>query len=150
MYKIWDIKSIRDYMKELEKKSGFKLPENIPIEIKNFKQCLGVTYEEYNNNDKIYIKKFAFCTDLLDGFIPEEEVKDIIRHEFCHAWADTNEYCSHNHGEKFIICCEKLNCKFEKYNNSDIITKGLKKSKEYKLNNNPNKNTILLKNKIKT
>ena len=150
MYKIWDIESIRNYMKELEIKSGFKLPNNIPIEIKNFKRYLGVTYEEYNDDNKIYIKKFAFCTNLLDGFIPDEEVKDVICHEFCHAWADTNEYFSHNHGEKFIICCEKLNCNPDKCTKSDIIHKGLKESKEYKLNNNPNKNTILLKNKIKT
>ena len=52
-------------MKELEIKSGFKLPDNIPIEIKNFKQYLGVTYEEYNNNDKIYVKKDR-CIDAIN------------------------------------------------------------------------------------
>jgi hypothetical protein len=61
-------------------------------------------------NRKLLNHKMVFSERLLNCGASEEQIKEIIRHEYCHAWADYGQNIGNGHGGKFIECCNILGC----------------------------------------
>lgn len=121
MYKVWNLTDVKDYIHQLEKKSGFYLEDSVQIKITQAQSYVGQC--RLVRNDNIWIvKSISFTKYLLDGNVNSKEVKDIIAHEFCHAWAEYGLTVEERHTlkqqfknfahefESFKEKCDFLNC----------------------------------------
>lgn len=87
MYKVWSLIDVKNYIHKLEEKSGFYLEDDVQIKITQAQSYIGQCHLIRNNNIWI-VESISFTKYLLDGNVDSKEVKDIIAHEFCHAWAE--------------------------------------------------------------
>ena len=139
MYKIWTVESSKSYIDELNKKTNYKIKENIEVKIsKRLTKTLAYCKMNYNKMNILVPNKLVFSYYILNGYMPSSKVKDIIAHEFCHLYTDYNKKYTDGHGENFIKNCKKLNCNSnkycdeicEKYFNKSLLKNGKIKKKE--------------------
>lgn len=110
MYKKWNKKDIRNYLNQLELESGFALPK-IRIKIFSDKNLLGYCYRIVDENQGIgIVRELGFNKAICNGYIKPKYVKQIIKHEFCHAWTEHKSKRIHYHDAKFNQKCNVLHC----------------------------------------
>lgn len=111
----YSLEYIRNYMNELDNVTGFNSKD---IELKISKRMTSAYAYNQMKYDKpedmenriVLNDKMVWSDALLSCGASEEQIKDIIRHEYCHAWADNGQHKCFGHNGKFIECCNKLNC----------------------------------------
>lgn len=121
MYKIWNVEDVKNYIHELERKSGFYLEDNVSIKITSAKSYMGVC-KLSPKNDRYFVSSIYFSKYVLNGSVRSKDVKSIIAHEFCHAWTEhgiskkeiqklKNQFQDYGHECKsFKDKCKILNC----------------------------------------
>jgi len=65
--------------------------------------------------------KMVFSEAILNCGASEEQITDIIRHEYCHAWADNGNHISARHSGRFIECCNILKCNIPSRSRDDKL-----------------------------
>lgn len=106
---------IRSYMNELDIKTNFN-SKDIKLSIsKRMTRTYAynqMKYDDPNNfkNRILLNNKMVYSEAILSCGASEKQMKDIIRHEYCHAWADNSNHISSGHSGRFIECCNILKC----------------------------------------
>lgn len=119
---------IRNYMNELDKITGFN-SKDIKLQISNrMTKCYAYNQMQWNKpedkENRVLIKdKMVYSEALLNCGASEDQIKDIIRHEYCHAWADNGEHIGSHHKGKFLECCKTLKCKSSSTNRDEELNK---------------------------
>lgn len=122
------IEDIKSEISKIEKKANFYLDDYVEIKINSrFKRCLGQCYYKIDEDNLTKIDRIEFSKHLLDGTVCEEEVKDTIIHEFCHAYTDYNKPDTETrygdgHGEEWKQNAIKLGCKPSAYYDGNEFT----------------------------
>lgn len=128
-YKVWDIKDIRLVLNEVSEKMGLDC-SNIPVFInKRLKTCKGKFIKDIqvvNGKKKFSNMRFQIAANLLTGNYKEENVREVIIHEYIHYYTDVteNESCYHDHRFKY-------NCRKAGISDSTYLTFDVNKS-DYK------------------
>lgn len=127
-YKTWTIDDIKIEISKLEKKSNFYLDSDVVILINpRLRRSLGRCLYKRGDDNLTKIDKIEFSKYLVDGTVCEEEVKDTIIHEFCHAYTDYNKPDTETrygdgHGKEWKQNAIKLGCRPSAYYDGDEFT----------------------------
>lgn len=108
---IIDLEYIRNYMNELDLITGFN-SKDIELKISNrMTKCFAYNQMKWTDNKVLVNDKMVYSDAFLNCNAREEILKDIIKHEYCHAWADYGQKKSNSHySDKYIAKCNILNC----------------------------------------
>jgi hypothetical protein len=78
----------------------------------------------YSNNRVFVNGKMVYAEALLNCGASAKQIKEIIKHEYSHAWADYGQKESSGHkGIRFIERCKKLNCYSSSTNYDETLEK---------------------------
>lgn len=115
---IFDLKYIRIRMNEFDKKTGFNSKDIKLEENKRLTRTFAITYMKWtsiNKEERVLLNnKIEFANSILNCGLTKEQMDNIIKHEYCHAWADFGQNHSNGHtGVRFITCCKVLECTYE-------------------------------------
>lgn len=111
----YSLEYIRNYMNELDEITGFN-SKDIKLSIsKRMTNTYAYNQMRWDNpkdkgNRILLNNKMVYSEALLNCGASEEQIKNIIKHEYCHAWADYGGHIGFGHKGKFIECCKKLRC----------------------------------------
>lgn len=110
---MYDIDYIRNYMNELDKVTKFN-SSDIVININNrLTSSYGVTYFDRVKNEEgksvLKATRIDIAKYIMDSDISENKLRQLIGHEYCHAWADNNREHSYGHCGLFVEYCKKIN-----------------------------------------
>lgn len=114
-YKIWTEKDIREVLNEASQKANYNC-SHIPIKISKRLITTGGYFEaKYEKNlfGKVIYKggiKFSFSYYYLNGVLKEEDVRQLILHEYCHFLTIDKTKEHHDHDELFKKNCEIIGC----------------------------------------
>lgn len=106
---------IRNYMDELDNITGFN-SKDIKLKTSNkMTSCYAYNQMKWDKPDdeenKVLLNnKMVYSEAILNCGASEEQIKEIIRHEYCHAWADWGKHTSSGHKGRFLECCKILGC----------------------------------------
>ena len=106
-YKKWTISDIRKVLNQLDVELGCS-SKKIPVMFNNkLKHTLGYFVFGYMGSNLVP-SNFEFSKYIRDGFIPEDIVIAIIKHEYVHFYTDTklNKACGHD--KNFKHNCNKI------------------------------------------
>ena len=103
----WTVERITNKCKELSLTVGdnFDCPVHINTRLR---KTLGRVILE-NYNEKWYPTKLEISKLLLETGL-DEEIEDIIKHEWCHYWITKSTKEDHNHDKVFRALCAKVGC----------------------------------------
>lgn len=113
---IFTLEYIRSYMDELDNITGFNSKD---IELKvSTRMTATYAYNQMQWDDskdkenRVLINwRQVWSEAILNCDISEEQIQDIIKHEYCHAWADYGSKQGFGHsGKEFIDRCNMLVC----------------------------------------
>lgn len=113
---VYTLDYIRKYMNKLDKITGFD-SSDIKLETsKRMTRAYAYNQMKWDNlkdirNRKLHKYKMVYSEALLNCGASEEQIEEIIKHEYCHAWADEGCNIENKHtGKRFIECCNFLGC----------------------------------------
>ncbi|EKS4345163.1 hypothetical protein QB607_003167 [Clostridium botulinum] len=112
----YSLNYIRTYMNYLDNITEFN-SKDIKLEISTrmtntyaYNQMIFV-YSENKRERILNVDKMVFSEALLNCGASENQIQDVIKHEYCHAWADKGKHSSCGHcGVSFIKRCKTLGC----------------------------------------
>lgn len=108
---------IKDYICYLGYEWGVDC-SNIPIRIS---KRMTNTWGHYTFNAKTFKPlEFVFSHFLLDGSYTDEEIKSVLKHEFCHYYVNTLHKKDCKHNNEFQKACKFLNIDGSRYSKLKI------------------------------
>ena len=106
-YKKWTISDIRKVLNQLDEDLSYS-SKKVPIIFNNrLKNTLACFAFDYKGNNLIPLS-FEFSNYIKDGFIPEDIVVDIIKHEYIHFYINTKFNKDYGHDSNFKYYCKKI------------------------------------------
>lgn len=119
---IFDLEYVRSYMNELDEITGFN-SKDIELSVSNrMTDTYAYNQMKYNDDNKLVNWRQRYSEAILNCDIAEAQFKEIIRHEYCHAWADYGTKNGYGHSGEFKNKCKKLYCDYRSTNNDDDIS----------------------------
>lgn len=125
IYKCWTLEDIENHLDFLSDKTGLDW-KCLELEVSDkMRNTLGEFSIKRDKNKKPIPFKIKIKKKLLEGYVPENIVADIITHEFMHYYTTVKENKMLGHGKEYKNYCKKFGFGEEVYSSSISIDKYL-------------------------
>lgn len=138
---VFDLEYVRNYMNELDEITGFNSKDIELYSSKRMTRSYAYNQMKFDKDGNCVNWRQKYSDAILNCDISEEEFKDIIGHEYCHAWADYGTKYGYGHSAKeYIDKCNIIGCNPNAINeNKNIENKYYAYLDKVTKNNNPKK-----------
>lgn len=118
----FDLNYIRKYMNKLDDVTGFNSKDIELFISKRMIKTYAYNQMKWGDCEKLVNWKQVYSEALLNCGVSEEELQEIIKHEYCHAWADFGSKRGYKHNDKeYIAKCNFLGCDYACRNKNEEL-----------------------------